>query len=296
MLGSADPRVEGRAVTVASLLDRAAARLDSLEDAEVRASLRLTLGQTYHGLGLLDEAERLLRRAVEERRALPGPHLRELAGATSALAGVLSERGEESQAEALFRTAIADCDAAGAGDSEEALAARAGLASTVQALGRLDEAEALQRDVLQRQTRALGPNHEAVAATLNNLGVVLGQRGAWAEAERLHRRALELVRSLKGERSPETASALATVATAVEAGGNRKPPRPSPARRSRCAASCSGPSTRTRCAPSTRSRTCCAPAGSPGRPRRCAARHWPCEAVSCPTPTRWWQDCCKCSA
>jgi tetratricopeptide (TPR) repeat protein len=220
MLGSADPRVEGRAVTVASLLDRAAARLDSLEDAEVRASLRLTLGQTYHGLGLLDEAERVLRRAVEERQALPGHHLRERAGATTALAGVLSERGEEQQAEALFRMALAECDTAGAGDSEEALAARAGLASTVQALGRLDEAEALQRDVLQRQTRALGPNHEAVAATLNNLGVVLGQRGAWAEAERLHRRALELVRSLKGERSPETASALATVATAVEAGGN----------------------------------------------------------------------------
>jgi tetratricopeptide (TPR) repeat protein len=221
MLGSADPRTEGREVTVASVLDRASERLDRLADQpELRADLQLTLGQTYQGLGLLDPAERLVRAALVERERLLGPQSADAARARAALAGVLLDRGDLAAAEALYRRSIAAFDRLGEADDEQALAARADLAATLQNLGRFDEAEVLDRDVIERQTRVFGPGSAEVAASLHNLGVVLGQRGDWSEAAALHRQALEIVRRVRGPRSPEVASALNAVANALESQGD----------------------------------------------------------------------------
>jgi tetratricopeptide (TPR) repeat protein len=221
MLGSADPRTEGREVTVASVLDRASARLGRLAgQPELETDLQLTLGQTYQGLGLLDPAERLVRAALEERQRLHGPQSAEAARARAALAGVLLDRGDLGTAETLYRQAIAAFDRLGEADDEQALAARADLAATLQNLGRFDEAEALDRDVIERQKRVFGAGSAEVAASLHNLGVVLGQRGDWPEAAALHRQALEIVRRVRGPRSPEVASALNALANALESQGD----------------------------------------------------------------------------
>jgi hypothetical protein len=80
---SADPRTSGKEVTVASILDRAAERLEEQlgEQPDVRASLQLTLGQTYQGLGLLDPAERLVRAALEARSRRHGADSQDVARA-----------------------------------------------------------------------------------------------------------------------------------------------------------------------------------------------------------------------
>ena len=221
MLGSADPRTSGKEVTVASVLDRAAERLEEQlgSQPEVKSSLQLTLGQTYQGLGLLDPAERLVRAALEGRSKRHGADSGDVARAREVLASVLLDRGDLTGAEALFREAIATFDRIGERDSDPALSARADLAITLQNLGRLDEAEVLHREVLERQRRRLGPDSAEVAASINNLGVVLGQRGDWRGAEALHREALEIIRRVKGPRDPDVASALTTVAAAMESQG-----------------------------------------------------------------------------
>jgi len=221
MLASADPYAGGKEVTVVSILDRASERLSQLGDQpEVKASLALTLGQTYKGLGLLDPAEAHVRAALEGMLKLHGPEHAEVARAREVVAGVLLERGDVKEAEALYREAIATFDRLGLADSEPALSARADLAATLQNLGRSEEAEALDRDVLERQRRVFGPQSEEVAISLNNLGVVLGQRGDWAEAEALHREALAIIQRVKGPKNPEVAAALSSVANAVESRGD----------------------------------------------------------------------------
>jgi hypothetical protein len=222
MLASADPRSEGRAVTVASLLDRASLRLDQqlAGQPEVKASLHLTLGQTYQGLGLLEPAERHLRAALDARRALFGAGHPDVARARQALGLLLQETGELAAAEALAREALATLESAGLADSPDGIAARGDLATTLKALGRMDEAEAVQRDVIARARRAGDEGREALASALNNLGVVLGERGDWAGAEPLHREALALVRSARGPRSPEAAAATTSLANVVEARGD----------------------------------------------------------------------------
>ena len=157
MLGSADPRTSGREVTVASVLDRAAERLEGQLEGQpdVQSSLRFTLGQTYQGLGLLEPAERLVRTALARRLERHGADSGDVAQAREALASILLDRGDLVSSEALSREAIATFDRIGQADSDAALSARAGLAVTLQNLGRLDEAEVLHR---------AGPRGPATAA------------------------------------------------------------------------------------------------------------------------------------
>ena len=221
MLASADPRTEGRQVTVVSLLDRAAARLDQelASQPEVKASLQLTLGQSYEGLGLLEPAERHARAALAARQTLLGPDHADVARAQKAVASLLLEKGDLAAAEALYRESLATFARAGEADTDDAFAARSDLAATLENLGRLDEAETVHREVIARTRRVQGNDSAALAASLNNLGVVLGQRGDWAGAEPLHRESLDIIRRARGPRSPETAAAMTSLANAVESRG-----------------------------------------------------------------------------
>jgi tetratricopeptide (TPR) repeat protein len=221
MLASADPRTEGGQVTVASLLDRASARLDQelANQPEVKASLHLTLGQTYEGLGLLDAAERHVRAALAQRRALLGPDHADVARAQEAVALVLHEKGDLAAAEALYRESLATFERAGEADTEDAFTARSELATALENLGRFDEAETVHREVIARTRRVQGNDSASLAASLNNLGVVLGQRGDWAAAEPLLREGLDIIRRAKGPRSPETAAAMTSLANAFESRG-----------------------------------------------------------------------------
>jgi hypothetical protein len=222
MLGSADPRTVGRDVKVASILDRAAERLDRElgDQPEVKAALHLTIGQTYQGLGLLEPAESELRKALAERQALQGGDVAELARAQEAVAYLLLEKGELEPAEALFREALASFERAGQADSEHALTARSNRATALENLGRFDEAEAVHRDVIARTRRIQGEDSLSLAASLNNLGVVLGQRGDWAAAEPLHRESLDIIRRLQGPASPEAAAAITSLANVLESKGD----------------------------------------------------------------------------
>ena len=156
MLGSADPRTSGKEVTLASVLDRAAERLEEQlgNQPEIKSSLQLTLGQTYQGLGLLDPAERLVRAALEgrakrarrgQRGRRPGPR-----GPGERPPG---PRGPHRPPRHSIGKRSRRFDRIGDADSDAALSARADLATTLQNLGRFDEAEAHHRDVLEHQRR-----------------------------------------------------------------------------------------------------------------------------------------------
>ncbi len=222
MLGSADPRAEGRDVKVAAVLDRAAARLETeLQDQpEVKAALHLTLGQTYHGRGLFEPAENALRKALAGRQAFASADPAEFGRAQEALAHLLLDKGELEPAEALFSEAIASLERAGRADSEDALTARANRATVLENLGRFDEAEAVHRELIASARRIQGNDSLTLAASLNNRGVVLGQQGDWEAAEPLHRESLEIMRRVKGPESPEAAAALTALANVVESRGD----------------------------------------------------------------------------
>jgi serine/threonine-protein kinase len=205
MLSAPDPRVQGRDVRVADVLDRAAARVDpSLADQPaLAAEMHGTLSRTYLGLGLLEEAVREARAALERARGVPGDSRRDVAAALRRLGTALSEAGEYPEAEARHREALAlftalDQPLDRAGSMNQ-------LAVVLNRVDRTEEAERLYRDALRIFEAHPERDEHEYAETINNLGVVLGNRGEFTEAEGLHRRALEIMFAMFGPDHPEVA-------------------------------------------------------------------------------------------
>jgi tetratricopeptide (TPR) repeat protein len=222
MLSSADPRVAGRDVTVAALLDAAAARVEPELGAqpEVKAGVLTTLGTTYQGLGLFEPALAHLRAAHEAAVAAFGRDSVEAAEALGRLAGALEDMGDLQEAERLDRAALASLQRLGALESAAGVSIRADLARVLQNLGQSEAAEALYRETLAVQRRLEGDRGAGVAATLNNLGVLLGQRGDWAAAAPLHREALDIIRAVGGPEHLDVAPAMNSLGAVLEEMGD----------------------------------------------------------------------------
>jgi tetratricopeptide (TPR) repeat protein len=222
MLASADPRVSGRDVTVAALLDAAAARVEPElgGQPQVKAGVLSTLGTTYQGLGLFEPAREHLRAAHEAAVAAFGRESGEAAEALARLAGAVEDMGDPQEAERLDREALGMLQRLGEADGTVGVAVRADLARVLQGLGQSEAAEALYRETLAMQRRLDGERSASVATTLNNLGVLLGQRGDWAAAAPLHREALEIIRGVRGPEHPEVASAMSSLGAVLEETGD----------------------------------------------------------------------------
>ncbi len=222
MLSAADPRLAGRDVTVASVLDAASSRVEAElgGQPDVKASVLSTLGTTYEGLGLLEPAEKHLKAALEARIAAYGPEHLEVARDLHALAIAAEDRGDLNEAERLDRQALAMLERLGAADGDDAAYFKASLARVLEGLGDSAAAEALYREALALERQHWGHRNAGVAATLNNLGVLLGQRGDWAGAEPLHREALDIIRAVRGPEHPEVAAAMNTLGAVLESKGD----------------------------------------------------------------------------
>jgi tetratricopeptide (TPR) repeat protein len=221
MLSSADPRVEGRTVTVADVLGAAARRAETelSGQAEVQAAVEATIGAAYDSLGLFEPAERHLRAALEMRRRVLGPEHADVAESLVALASHMRGRGDLASAEGLLREAVGLYGRLGLAGSLPGVMARSELASVLDQLGQGDEGERLHRETLAAKRRLLGSEHHLVAESLNNLAVVVGQKGNWEEAETLHRESLEIMKKVHGPEHPEVAAAMSTLASVLEARG-----------------------------------------------------------------------------
>ena len=222
MLGAADPRVSGRDVTVASVLDAASARVEKelAGQPEVKAAVLATLGTTYEGLGLYAPARQALQAALDTSIAAYGPEHLEVARALDGLGRVAESEGNLREAERLGRESLAMLHRLGETDGSDAADVKVNLALALEGLGKGAEAEALYREVLTIERRLEGGRGPKVAATLNNLGVLLGQRGDWAGAEPLQREALDIVRAVSGPEHPDVAAGMNSLGAVLEAKGD----------------------------------------------------------------------------
>ncbi len=222
MLGSADPRVTGSDVTVASVLDAASARVEQElgGQPDVKAAVLTTLGTTYQGLGMYAPARKHLEAALDASIAAHGLEHVKVALALDRLAGAFEEEGDYPEAERLCRRALAMLQRLGETDGTAGAQLKGSLARVLQWLGKGDEAEALFRETLATQRRIEGDRGPGVAATLNNLGVLFGQRGDWVAAEPLHREALEIIRGARGPEHPEVAAGMSSLGAALEETGD----------------------------------------------------------------------------
>ncbi len=175
------------------------------------------LGQQLSLLGDLEESERLLRAALEERGS-DGSSAIDIASTQGNLALALRRRGDYEEAERLYESAIARMERATNGDSAAFASELMGLGQVYQFQDRLEDAEASFRTVL-RLTRDEGREVPFVAQALHNLGVVLAAQERHAESQETHEEALAVWRRLFPRGHPEIARSYEAIARVVERQG-----------------------------------------------------------------------------
>ena len=201
----AAPAIDLRVVT---LVDRGVQEARSLaSEPSIQAELYQTLGVIYQRLGSYEQADTLLRAALERRRALFGGEHADVADSLLALGLLRIEQAKLDEAEPLVRQGLAQ--------SERTLPpAHPGIARATAAMGKLlrergSYAESIR--VLERAVRlysaspSTGPELSATLTSQANAHFYLGQ---FDESERLNQRVLELDRRLRGPRHPSVADDL----------------------------------------------------------------------------------------
>jgi tetratricopeptide (TPR) repeat protein len=174
-LASGDPDENGLDVTLASLLDKAAAGIDKefAEAPDVALAVRLAIVESYRGLGLYDQALPIAERAradAEKRLGAEHPETLHAAEWHAMILGQLS-RFEETIAivsrsyEVRLRTQ--------GPDHSSTLNALNTLASQHQQQGRFAQAEPMFRTLLETRRRLLGEGDERTQDTVRRLGETL---------------------------------------------------------------------------------------------------------------------------
>ena len=170
------------------------------EEGLARADALNGLGLVWHELAA-DDAERVLRQALELRQALLGDDDRLVQVSRNNLARHLASLGRVAEAQALYRRAL---EALGEEPCEVGMAVHNNLAFIAMEQGQPDEAQAELRQAVRLAEQALGEHHPRRGELLQNLAYVEEQRGLCQDAEAHYREALELMRATWGEEDPRS--------------------------------------------------------------------------------------------
>ncbi|MEB3335178.1 MAG: tetratricopeptide repeat protein [Cyanobacteriota bacterium] len=175
------------------------------------------LAQVLQATNHLEEAEPLMRQALEIDEVSYGPDHPNVARDLNNLAQLLDATNRLEEAEPLMRRALAIDEASYGPDHPNVARDLNNLGTLLQDTNRLEEAEPLMRRVVTIFEMSYGPNHPDVATALNNLGTLLRATNRLEEAEPLMRRALVIEEASYGSKHPEVASSLNNLAQLLKA-------------------------------------------------------------------------------
>jgi tetratricopeptide (TPR) repeat protein len=191
---SSNPRKDPDA-KVSEVVEQAAKRAESelADQPEVLAEMQRTIGSVYYAQGRYNQAEQILRAALENYIRLYGPDSHQIVEASNMLANALLRKGSTAEAEAFFRK---DIDI----ERKEAQRGHLDVRTMAYVLGdsgsmldqRGDKAtEGYLREALQYASKLIGKDRAYVAMIDNDLGDVAYRSGNLDEAERMNRAAID---------------------------------------------------------------------------------------------------------
>ncbi|MBM3317664.1 MAG: tetratricopeptide repeat protein, partial [Candidatus Eisenbacteria bacterium] len=165
---------------------------------------------------LYDEAEPLMRRAVQMEEETQGPDHSGTATALNNMASLLQATGRLTEAEPLMRRAIAILERTSGAGHLELATLLSNLAGLLQETNRAAEAEPLARRALAMIEGHRGSDHPSVAAQLGGLALLMKTTNRLAQAEPLYRRALAIDESALGSDHPDVARDLNNLAQLLQ--------------------------------------------------------------------------------
>jgi serine/threonine protein kinase/Tfp pilus assembly protein PilF len=149
-----------------------------------------------------ENAETLLRRALQIAERVLGQEHPETAGVLDVHGWVLVSLGRFDEAEQNYVRAIEILTATLGVDHPDTLRARDGLSRAYAGQGRLADTEVEKRRVFVSRERSLGPEHPDTASALGSLASTLGRLGRQDEAVAAYRTAIATVERRLGTEAP----------------------------------------------------------------------------------------------
>jgi serine/threonine protein kinase/tetratricopeptide (TPR) repeat protein len=211
---SPDPARNGRIITVAEMLDKAAKKLET--DPAIhpgrRARLQATLGSTYYALGLYREAIQLQEKVRDHYASTLGWEHADTLSAAQNLAGSYSSAGRWDEALKLREEVLTVRRKVLGPEHLDTLFAMTQLAPSYGSAGRQDEALRLHEEVLTLHRKVLGPEHPRTLGAMENLARSLFNRRRRGEALRLWEELLPLRRKVLGPEHPDTLVTMGNLA------------------------------------------------------------------------------------
>jgi serine/threonine protein kinase len=197
-------------VTARDMLATGMARVEDLRGQPVvQAQMLDALGRVNDQLGRFDEAEGLLRRALELRRSQHGDNHADVAATLIHLSSVVAERGRHAEALQLSREAL-DIQKRALGPRSPEVAVTLSRVADMTADGAA--AESLYRAARDIQRAALGPQALAVATTDVRLAEIFTRRGKYDEAEATAREVVAIRERTMGSEHASTAVGMIALA------------------------------------------------------------------------------------
>jgi len=174
----------------------------------VDARLRETIGVTYRQLGMFDQADESIRRALALNEAALGPDDERTLRSRAALGVVLARQGKLEDAEEL-QTSTLDARRRVLGDDHlDTMESRQDLAWTCLLVGKFDTAAELYGIVHGAFEERFGAEDPRTLSVTNNLAKVYFNQGRFDMARPLYERALAIQRRLFGDEDPATIKSL----------------------------------------------------------------------------------------
>ncbi len=166
-------------------------RFEGREGSVELASLRYTLGKSYHSVGENKKAEPLLRRALSTFQSQLGLDDRRTLRCQHSLTSALWYLEQSDEAERLLRDVLIRDRRVLGDDDDETLVAANDLGALLSEIGNFDEAESLLRETYGTRRRLHNEADPSTQEVLVNLAETLSRAGKPREAEELYRSALE---------------------------------------------------------------------------------------------------------
>ena len=214
---SPNPERDGRTITVAEVLDHTVTDLkDKFTDQPlVKARLVYALGESFLGLGLHAEAERLFQESLEIRKRVLGRTHRDTLASMCELADAYQEAGRTDEAIQLHEEALRLRHDTLGPQHPDTLVSMNNLANDYIHAGRTAETITLQEETLRLMRDTLGPEHHDTLKSMDNLAEAYAEAGRTAEATTLQEETLRLMRDTLGPEHPDTLVSMSRLAACI---------------------------------------------------------------------------------
>jgi serine/threonine protein kinase/tetratricopeptide (TPR) repeat protein len=174
---------------------------------DVQAELYQTLGTIYQKLGKLDQADALLRSALERRKAVYGQEHRQVADSLLALGLLRVDQARLDEAERLVRQGLGMLRRNLPVDHADVARGRAALGRVLEHRGAYDQAIGELEEAVRLQS-APGGAPADLASSMSELANTQFYAGRYAISDSLNRRVLAMHRQIYGARHPLIADDL----------------------------------------------------------------------------------------